>query len=207
MLSMQFDTKNCDHKDLLFISKRQASIASALFMILCLIIFLFGYFWGKYTAIHEQSEQELEEILLKEDSSLLAQPSAEEIEQGQPTSTQHVTDQQEAHTQEVTSSTEHPEQKDAQEQHQVTSDGKMYKALLAGFGTQQAAKAFAKRLSNKGISVVIQEKTGKTARGRKRVWYQALTQDFTSSEELEKTVQAIIKLEHIKEKDITILAL
>lgn len=205
---MQFDTKNCDHKDLLFISKRQASIASALFMILCLVIFLFGYFWGKYTAVHEQSEQELEEILLKEDSPLLAQPSQEEVEQGQPDGSLHTNAPLEQPVQAPAPDTTHvvtPEDTAQAATEQVVAHP--CKALLAGFGTQATAQAFARRLANKGIEIVIQEKTGKTARGKKRTWYQALTKDFTSQEELQKTVQAIIKLEHIKEKDITILAL
>ena len=45
----------------------------------------------------------------------------------------------------------------------------------------------------------------KTVSGKQRTWYQAITPDYDSSQELQEQVTRIKRLEHIRDKDIRIV--
>jgi hypothetical protein len=75
----------------------------------------------------------------------------------------------------------------------------VYVAPLVGFGTLQAANVFAQRTQKNGVPVVIKQRSSKTQRGRKIVWYQAITQEYADKNELEKIIEQVKKQENIKD--------
>ena len=76
---------------------------------------------------------------------------------------------------------------------------KHYFAQLVGFGTQQAAHAFAERLQKKNIPVIVKDRHSKTARGKKVTWYQVVTAPFSNKDELEKIVNDVKIKERLKD--------
>jgi hypothetical protein len=89
---------------------------------------------------------------------------------------------------------------------QVTSDAKNPQyAQLIGFGTKQAAQAFVTRLKKHHVSVILKTMISKTAAGKQRTWYQAITPTYESTEELQAEVTKIKRLEHIRGSDIKIV--
>lgn len=75
-------------------------------------------------------------------------------------------------------------------------------AQLIGFGTKQAAQAFVTRLKKHNVPVILKTMMSKTASGKQRTWYQAITPTYESSQELQTQVAKIKRLEHIRGKDI-----
>jgi organic radical activating enzyme len=80
-------------------------------------------------------------------------------------------------------------------------------AKLVGFGTQKAAISFAERLKKQGINVQIKTNISKTAQGKKRIWYQAITPEYSSMQALDQDINKIVKIEHIKKQDVQIIQL
>jgi len=68
-------------------------------------------------------------------------------------------------------------------------EGKAY-AQLCGFSTESTAKAYAARLKKRGIASHVIERTSRTARGKKIIWYQVLTETMDRAE-LNQLVQSI----------------
>lgn len=80
----------------------------------------------------------------------------------------------------------------------------LYHAQLIGFGNANNAQRFVARLREKGVSLVIHERTSKTARGKKIMWYQVTTESYTNKEELDLLVAKLKKEEKLH--DIRIIA-
>ncbi|MDP3787730.1 MAG: hypothetical protein Q8Q60_00250 [Candidatus Chromulinivorax sp.] len=78
-------------------------------------------------------------------------------------------------------------------------------AQLIGFGTKQAAQAFVTRLKKHHVPVVLKTIISKTASGKQRTWYQAITPTYESAKELQDQVSKIKRLEHIRGNDIKIV--
>lgn len=78
-------------------------------------------------------------------------------------------------------------------------------AQLIGFGTKQAAQAFVARLKKHNVPVILKTIMSKTASGKQRTWYQAITPTYESSKELQEQIAKIKKLEHIRGSDIKIM--
>lgn len=81
---------------------------------------------------------------------------------------------------------------------------KKWLAQLFG-GTQKEVTEFSNRLSRQGITVEVRKRFGKTARGKKIHWYQAVTQPHDNESELNALVARIKKLENIKISSDTII--
>lgn len=75
-------------------------------------------------------------------------------------------------------------------------------AQLIGFGTKQAAQAFVTRLKKHHVPVILKTMISKTASGKQRTWYQAITPTYESAQELQDQVSKIKRLEHIRGNDI-----
>ena len=78
-------------------------------------------------------------------------------------------------------------------------------AQLIGFGTKQAAQAFVTRLKKHNVSVILKTMISKTAAGKQRTWYQAITPTYESTQELQDQISKIKRLEHIRGNDIKIV--
>lgn len=182
------------------ISKRQASILVALFLLLALSVFIIGYFLGKKSmldSLADNFEQEIEKF----DQSTV---KLEELE-GAPdiSSVNQDFAFDDSRTKKEIKDPVAPAPKKEVEKEQETPV-KAY-AQLIGFGSKQSATAFKSRLDKKKIDVIIKTRSSRTAKGRKRFWYQAVTPVFDSFEKLEKTIKEIQKLEFIRTKDINIV--
>jgi hypothetical protein len=69
-----------------------------------------------------------------------------------------------------------------------------YYAQLAGFSSLRSAEAFAARMNNKHIPVLIKERKSKNSRGRQLTWYQVVTEPYEDQDALNSVV-AILKKE------------
>lgn len=179
------------------ISKRQASILVALFLLLALTVFIIGYFLGKRTtldSIASSFEQEIEKV----DQVGVGESELENTPDVSAVNQDFAFDKSEA----VTAQAVQPEEVVVEEK--PTAPIKAY-AQLIGFGSKKSASAFKERLAKKNIDVIIKTRSSRTAKGKKRYWYQAITPVFTSLDELESTVKKIQKLEFIRTKDINIV--
>ena len=78
-------------------------------------------------------------------------------------------------------------------------------AKLVGFGTKKSAIGFAERLKQQNIDVQIKTNISKTAQGKKRIWYQAITPEYSSVNALEQDINKIVKFEHIRKQDVQII--
>lgn len=76
---------------------------------------------------------------------------------------------------------------------------KRYYAQLIGFGTQQAAQRFAKKLENQHIPVEINKHSSRTAKGKTIHWYQVITLPYDNKQKLLTLVNTIQKAEKIQD--------
>ena len=204
-------------RDIVYITKKQASVITAMLSVLCMLIFVGGYFWGKQSVLSgfgqkvaQDSAQDRVDYLMtmqsfmektKQDTA----PVESGVDQGVKTSVGQVAQETEliAAPLEVAKNVMEQQKKPAQNKAITT---KKYHAILIGFGTRAAAMSFVNRLKNQGISVEIKPRVSKSASGKvTRTWYQVVTKSYDSKDELMSIVNKIKKLERIKDHDIKII--
>jgi hypothetical protein len=123
------------------------SLITALFL-LFVITFLTGYFWGKKSALEEFAEQiKNESFSDKVYASLCA---LYDQPQGEALVVEPV-----------------------EEKEKPTA---LFVAQLIGYGTERQAQLYVNSLERKGIAAQIIKRTSATASGKKRIWYQVVTQ-------------------------------
>ncbi len=145
----------------------------AALLMLYVITFLAGYFWGKKSALEEFAEQIKNESFSDKvyaslcalydqptDSaaSQIAAPAIDGESQGEI-----INDQNEQQ----------------QEKEKVAGS---FVAQLIGYGTEKQAQIYVKALERRGIPAELVTRTSVTARGKKRVWYQVVTQPASYEE-------------------------
>lgn len=140
-------------------------------MLLFVVTFLAGYFWGKKSALEEFAEQiKNESFSDKVYASLCAlydQPadvagqngsgSVDEVQQGESISEQI-------------------------EQQEKEKPAGTFVAQLIGYGTEKQAQTYVKALERRGIAAQTVTRTSVSSAGKKRVWYQVVTQPATYEE-------------------------
>ena len=172
---------------MLYITSRQVSLVAASIILLSFFIFIAGYFLGQRKAL-EQFTQSVEQDAFADHiySNMYA-----------------LYDMQQAHGQQVT-----PEQPSAPDErtklaHKTTPEqkpvNKHYYAQLIGFGTSRAAARFVERVQQKNMSVKVKERHSKTAQGKKIIWYQVVSDSFSSKDDLMAFVVKIKKEERLKD--------
>lgn len=208
---------NSFSSDQIILTKRQASMIMASMLLFCLFVFIVGFFLGKRVIIDDLSSQTTQKTLHDQIDYLLT--------------TQSLTSSQDDYQEslEVKSSNDDllsllkeeetsPDQIGIEEVSQIPailvdnnvkksekhSENKKQYAQLIGFGTKKAAQSFVDRLKKHDITVIIKTIVSKTASGKQKIWYQAITQTYESSEKLKDQVDKIKRLEHIRDKDIKI---
>lgn len=126
------------------------------------VTFLAGYFWGKKSALEEFSEQiKNESFSDKVYASLCSMYE-------QPEQAISTDDTQVAPAAELEISDEEKEENTEKQEGQFV-------AQLIGYGTQEQAKAYLKSLERKHVAAHVVTRTSVSARGKKRVWYQVVT--------------------------------
>ena len=201
--------------DKIVITKRQASMLTASMMLLCLSVFIVGYFLGKRVVVDDFSSQVTQDSLNDQIDYLLTaqalQPSEETKELAHSDKEESVEKidsikhekQEEVKSSPVVKLPQKEEKKiDAPSE---KSESASHYAQLIGFGTKKAATAFAARLKEHHVPVIIKTRSSVTASGKRRVWYQAITTSFDSVEALQDVVDKVQKFEHIRSKDIKIM--
>lgn len=215
-----FKTSSNNNSDKIIITKRQASIVTASFFVFLLSVFIVGYFLGKKSVLEDFSTKVTEESLNNQIDYLLtsqALESSDSENQKQQDSDQDILNDvdsvdikkfaQDKKQQIVDKQSHDNDQNEKQSDHKKEkiktdqSETKFY-AQLVGFGTKRAALAFAARLKERDVSVVIKTRVSKTAKGKKRTWYQAVTPIMSDEKEFKKVIAKIQRLEHIRSSDI-----
>ena len=81
----------------------------------------------------------------------------------------------------------------------VAADSSLYYfAQLIGFGAQKTADAYAKKVTQRGLSCSVQKRVAQSASGKKRIWYQVVTEPM-KKESLVTLVQKIAREDHLKD--------
>lgn len=217
---------NSSSSDQIVLTKRQASMIMASMLLFCLFVFIIGFFLGKRTVIDDFSTKVTKEALHDQIDFLLTTQSLESSqEDGIATEAESIEnlaiENQESimpaiFSQERISQTRMTTTNDNSSKVYITSleqpaikefkmiEGPQY-AQLIGFGTKKAAQTFVSRLKKHDVPVILKTMMSKTAAGKQKTWYQAITPTYNSAEELQSQIAKIKRLEHIRDKDIKIV--
>jgi hypothetical protein len=221
---------NSFSSDQIIVTKRQASMFMASMLLFCLFIFIVGFFLGKRTHLDDFSSKVTKEALHDQIDFLLTtqslQSSEESFGSGNDLAQAAIEPQlQDLHTmvkadtakqtvftadrQEKNIRPENfpvlEDKKISDNQVGISSDSNIKKpqyAQLIGFGTKQAAQAFVTRLKKHNVPVILKTMISKTAAGKQKTWYQAITPTYDTAQELQDQVSKIKRLEHIRGNDI-----
>lgn len=221
--------------DQIVITKRQASMMMASMLLFCLFVFIVGFFLGKRAAIDDFSGRVSKQALHDQIDFLLTTQSLqssqdESLQTTSPSSefssasfddqtdTPIITMQPEKVTTPVIITQEKMAPAiiiaQAEQQAIVTSqdrqadDRMMNKpqyAQLIGFGTKKAAQSFVARLKKHNVPVILKTVISKTASGKERVWYQAITPTYQTAHELQEQMAKVKRLEHIRDVDMKVV--
>ncbi len=176
------------------VPQHEASWFIGLGILFMLLSFLGGYFWGQKRAISRFLNKVEEESFADRITYSLYTLTGKSIEEDQNN------DASEDSEEETTSDTD---EKAAEEQQQVITDTDtpevIYFANIVGFGTLHAANNFVHKVNKMGIPVMVKERSSHTQRGKKIVWYQVVTQDYSDKSELQKALADLQQKEHIKD--------
>lgn len=211
------------------ITKKQASICAAVCIVLGLLLFIVGYFWGKQSVIDGFARRVAQESFNDQTDCLLAMQSHAEK---YGSNTDGVTTEidtpmvsaksQDVDSQAISNNNEAIDLlislKDANKVEAPSSSStgaevesqeigvKTHYALVASFTKKASAQALVQRLGKRNIPADIKEKISKSASGKlTRSWFQVITKPYGSKQELTNIIIKISNLEKIKRKDIKII--
>jgi len=211
----------------IYITKKQASVATALFVLLSLLVFIAGYFWGKQSIIDGFSQKASQESFndqvdylltmqsftakhgpLPEETEAVAESKQEAVEkllQDMPDALEELdTVKPEVPSKKVvvTEVTTTPQGSKAISVSVEPSKGKHF-AALAGFAKKASAVSMINRLKNYKINLELRTKISKSGSGKSKTWYQVVTPKM-DNDELQVVVDKVLSIEHIKRKDVKI---
>lgn len=207
-------------------SKRSMSLISAALVLIFFLTFMTGYIWGKRVALEDvlkaveqktfadqisgslyalsAHDFEVKKEDISETGAVVVSVAPEEFAQNnngmpeveglvQPVEASPVVlssekNEKEAVALSLLSSAESSKRENKSEK---------YYAPLIGFGSKKAANKFVALLEGNPLKVVIKEHISIGSNGKKRAWYQVVTQQYTNKEELEQLVAHVVKKEHL----------
>ncbi len=207
-----------DHQAGLFIPHRQTSWLTASLLIVAALVFLAGYLFGYKSAtehflvttqqesfadkinysLYTMNDLEIGEFETKEED-INGADTPETSEQAPEEATEEASTPEADTTEPVCESLAQVVQEIPATTPKMT---KVYVAPLAGFGTLQAAQAFAKKIQTIDPYVVVKKRISKTARGKTVAWYQAVTGEFDNEERLQAVLDQLKQREHLKDLKI-----
>ncbi len=183
-----------------FLPSKELSWVITLCLAISFLMFCTGYFLGQRRAIaqflYKVKEESFADNITYSLYALNPKESSEEAENAEEAGQD--SEDSEEELEEIIVPQISETQTDCAKETDQTADV-VYVAPLVGFGTLQAANVFAQRTQKNGIPVVIKQRSSKTQRGRKIVWYQAITQEYADKNELEKIIEQVKKQENIKD--------
>lgn len=198
-------------------SKRSMSLISAALVLIFFLAFMTGYVWGKRVALEdilkaleqktfadqisgslyalsshdfEVKKEDLVDSDLVVVSSVVEEGAQNALEKNTLDSALVVEDISQEKN--IIALNPLPESENAKE-----VNGNRYYAPLIGFSSKKAADKFVALLKYSPLEVSIKERTSAGIHGKKKVWYQVVTQQYTDKEELESLVAHVVKKEHL----------
>lgn len=199
------------------LTKKQASVTATTLVILGLLLFVAGYFWGKQSVIDGFAQKTSQESFNDQVDCLLTMQSyaakngnasnfdaptqlSSEVESNveSPVKEEQVVQDEK--------SIQIPENNQEISLQQVASKPGKHFAALAGFSKKNLAEQMVARLKKRNIDVLIKTKVGKSVSGKvQKKWYQVVTLSYDSIDSVQGIVKKILKFEKIKRSDIQIL--
>lgn len=184
-----------------FLPSKELSWVITLCLAISFLMFCTGYFLGQRRAIaqflYKVKEESFADNITYSLYALNPKESSEEAENA-VVEGQEPEEEPEEELEEIIAPQVSETHTNSEKENEPTSQV-VYVAPLVGFGTLHAANVFAQRAEKNGIDVVIKQRSSKTQRGRKIVWYQAITKEYADKTELEKIVDQVKKQENIKD--------
>lgn len=185
----------------LLFSNRQASWVLAIVIMVNATSFVVGYFWGKkvaaqqacYAINRESFADKIYSAVCLHQGSPEDEQAAEEGEEetaGPATPIEAEAEAQAESTQRLASS---------HESEMVEESPVQYHAQLVGFHAKQQAEQFVEKLRKKKIPVILKERSSRTAKGRKVVWYQVIAGPYETREKITAVVAQLEKDEKIRD--------
>lgn len=140
----------------------------ATILMLYVITFLAGYFWGKKSALEEFAEQIKNESFSDKVYASLCALYEQPADAGPEASAEAATaGESQSSDQETPVANPEPEDKE--------KSATLFVAQLIGYGTEKQAQAYVKALERRAVAAQTIKRTSVSARGKKKVWYQVVT--------------------------------
>ncbi len=202
----------------IYLSKKQASLTAAILVVLGLLLFIGGYFWGKQSVIDGFTQKTSQESFNDQVDYLLTMQSfveknggamPEELSKPALSEKESKESKVEELLQSLPDAVEETESVSPINTKELTAvQPKAFKhfATLAGFGKKASAQQMVDRLKKRNIDVDIKVKSGKSVSGKSvRTWYQVTTKRYSSVQEVQQIIDKILMFEKIKRADIKIV--
>lgn len=213
---MYSENKNSESSGMVHMTMRQVTLVAVATLFVCVFMFIIGYFVGKKSVLDEFAAKVSKESFADQVEYAFASQALHGMDDAVDSDyDDEVASEQSDDLAKLTEETKNKsvEQKKeeviqvqkAEEPVHIQQERGIWYAKLIGFGSQKSASAFADRLQKKGVEVRIKTHMSKTASGKKRTWYQALTAEYTDKKEFDAVIDKIISLEHLKRNDIQIV--
>ena len=203
----EIDEKATQQQDGLFIGRRQTSSVIVVLIMFAFVLFAAGYYWGHRSALQDFGNQIEQDTLNDRIAlSLGALRDKGEVQTETDLELELLEAQTNNASQQIPSKTlpslppaksGATEQASSSSKVEVDETGKQHVARLIGYGYLKPAKRLADKLTRQGIPVKVEKRTSTTKRGKKRVWYQVITQPYSNKIELQDIVNTIARREHI----------
>lgn len=199
----------CSKSNVLIIGMRNLSLLVSGLIILFFFVFMTGYFLGKRSAYEDVAgvlvQDSLSDQVYAAMCSVYGNEDEKESAEEQQLESDEVADAAEPDAQAVkvadgeSAVADAPALQTAIDVPENVSavDTVHYYAQLAGFGSQESAERFARKLRAKNIKVTVARRRSKTARGKLISWYQVVTQSYTDREALDTLVSRLQKEERL----------
>jgi len=192
------DSCSCASSQGLFVTNRLISICiSGALFVLC-ATFITGYFLGKKYHVEHYTQKIADDIFVDTVyTSVVSNAIIEDVadEMGVAEKIKDV-------PADPCESTSICDQSELASEHNLTKNSdvnKKYYAELIGFGTENAAQQFVKKLAHKGVQVEMKKRISKTARGKKTFWYQVVTMVYEDKSEMQKLIDSVVKEEKLRD--------
>jgi len=192
-------------KDNLIIEKRQASWLIASLLFIGVLLFISGYIIGKKRAVQEFAHQVVNDSFLDQAHHSLysmyghTQPQEEEKEgEGEEeTVSAALPKDTEGSILGATQMSAAPMPAAIPVEPAKIEPKMHFYSELIGFGSKRTAESFVKRVTSLGIPVILKERVSKN-KGRVVTWYQVITPEYDSEQELQRVIAIIKRAEHLK---------
>lgn len=209
----------------IYISRKQASVTAAVLVILAILLFIGGYFWGKQSSLDGFTQKTSQESFNDQVDYLLTMQSfaaknggimpaelddekvskVEGLLQSLPDALEE-RDTIKNDAQPVKYVAKPSVEKSTEPILQKTIKLYPHYAILVGFSKKASAEQFAQRLKQHHIPVIIKTKIGKSSSGKsQRTWYQVITMSYEFVQEVQQIIDKILEFENIKRSDIKIV--